>query len=232
MALRGLVATGAAGAMALVGLVGTAGTVDASHPGTAGAQHSTVSQESSASQPGQARHPGHGGRAAHHRLPLTVAVRDTKGDRVGVVWLLQLRDGVLVRARFHSLTPGFHGFHVHETGLCAVGDPSKPFTSAGGHYAGRAGAVHDEHAGDLPPLLVTAHGKASMSFVTDRLSVRQLRDADGSAVIVHSGADNFANIPDRYQSTLGNASGPDEETLKAGDAGSRVACGVIRPSRR
>lgn len=229
MALRGLVAAGAAGAMALLGAVGT---VQAADTSGAGAQHSEARQASAASQPSAALHPGHGERAAHlHRYPLKVGVRDTKGKRIGVVWLLQLRDGVLVRATFHSLTPGFHGFHVHETGVCKVDNPATPFTSAGGHYAGRAGAVHGQHAGDLPPLLVTARGRASMSFVTDRFSVRELRDADGSAVIVHSGADNFANIPDRYQSTLSGTPGPDEETLKAGDAGTRVACGVIRPAR-
>jgi superoxide dismutase, Cu-Zn family len=60
-----------------------------------------------------------------------------------------------------------------------------------------------------------------LATATDRFSIADLRDADGSAVMVHSGADNFANIPARY-------GGPDQETLSTGDAGSRLACGVVR----
>jgi Cu-Zn family superoxide dismutase len=58
-------------------------------------------------------------------------------------------------------------------------------------------------------------------FETDRFTIRQLRDADGSAVMVHAAADNFANIPPRYGT-------PDDETKNTGDAGARAACGVIR----
>jgi superoxide dismutase, Cu-Zn family len=81
--------------------------------------------------------------------------------------------------------------------------------------------MHGAHAGDLPSLLVTEDGEATLATATDRFSIADLRDADGSAVMVHSGADNFANIPARY-------GGPDQETLSTGDAGSRLACGVVR----
>ena len=73
----------------------------------------------------------------------------------------------------------------------------------------------------MPSLLVNADGTASAAFETDRFTIRQLRDADGSAVMVHAGPDNFANIPPRY----GTA---DQETLDTGDSGTRAACGVIR----
>ena len=79
----------------------------------------------------------------------------------------------------------------------------------------------------MPPLLVTADGQAYTSFATDRFSLDSLRDVDGSAVMVHAGADNLANIPDRY--TVGGVAGPDTTTLNTGDAGLRVACGVVQP---
>ena len=62
-----------------------------------------------------------------------------------------------------------------------------------------------------------------LTTVTDRFGVADLlADDDGSAVMVHSGPDNYANIPERYA-----PEGPDADTLGTGDAGSRLACGVV-----
>jgi superoxide dismutase, Cu-Zn family len=122
------------------------------------------------------------------------------------------------------MAPGFHGFHVHTVGLCEADAPAGPFTTAGGHYTGGATA-HGDHAGDMPSLLVTQEGWAYLEFVTDRFTLADLRDADGSAVMVHEGRDNFANIPTRYLSN--GVPGPDAVTLATGDAGNRAACGVI-----
>jgi Cu-Zn family superoxide dismutase len=156
-------------------------------------------------------HRGHHGRLASARL------RDASGRSVGRVWMRQQRNGaVLLIARFSHLTPGFHGFHVHAVGRC---DPPG-FTTAGGHF-NPTGAPHGSHAGDLPSLLVNGDGTALLATTTDRFSIADLRDADGSAMMVHSGPDNFANIPPRY-------GGPDQETLNTGDSGTRVACGVVR----
>jgi Cu-Zn family superoxide dismutase len=143
---------------------------------------------------------------------------DATGETVGRVWMREDRrdDIVYLEARLRDLPPGFHGFHIHTVGLCDA--PS--FTTAGGHF-NPTGATHGNHAGDLPSLLVTQDGEATLATATDRFSLADLRDADGSAVMVHSGPDNFANIPARY-------GGPDEETLSTGDAGSRLACGVVR----
>jgi Cu-Zn family superoxide dismutase len=158
-------------------------------------------------------HPDRGGK----RLSV-VKLRTADGDRVGKVWLRERRRdrGVVVFARVRNLPPGFHGFHVHTTGRC---DPPA-FTSAGGHL-NPSGAGHGDHAGDLPSLLVNEDGRGMLAAATDRFSLSDLRDSDGSAVMVHSGRDNFANIPARY-------GGPDQETLATGDAGSRLACGVVR----
>ncbi len=167
-------------------------------------------------------HPGHG---HHHRGGVErVALRGVDGARIGWATLREKHGHVQVDVMAQGLTPGFHGFHVHGTGLCEADAPDGPFTTAGGHYAGDS-PEHGDHSGDLPPLLVIDDGRAWSSFVTDRFTLDELRDDDGSAVMVHSGRDNFANIPDRY--TSGGVPGPDATTLATGDAGTRVACGVI-----
>jgi len=123
---------------------------------------------------------------------------------------------VTVTAR--KLSPGFHGFHVHTIGKCE----GPTFMTAGPHL-NPAGSGHPGHAGDMPPLLATRGGKAEARFVTDRFSLAALRDADGSAVMVHALPDNHANIPtDRYDPD------PDTMTLATGDSGARIACGPVR----
>ena len=130
----------------------------------------------------------------------------------------QEEDFTLVAATLRGLPPGFHGFHVHETGSCQ--GPS--FASAGGHF-NPTGANHPHHAGDMPVLHVNADGTATAAFFSDRFGVRQLFDVDGSAIVVHANPDNYANIPtDRYDPD------PDATTLATGDAGDRIACGVLR----
>jgi superoxide dismutase, Cu-Zn family len=145
-------------------------------------------------------------------------LKNAAGEKVGHVWMHELRrdDGVVLFVRARGLAPGFHGFHIHTTGLC----DAPGFTTAGGHL-NPSGATHNAHAGDLPSLLVTDDGSAILATATDRFSIADLRDADGSAVMIHSGRDNFANIPPRYGA-------PDQETLNTGDSGSRIACGVVR----
>ena len=153
------------------------------------------------------------------------ALRNAAGDRVGKVFFKQRRGGdeVLVFGRARNLTPGFHGFHIHTTGVC-----EPPFTSAGGHY-NPDGASHRDHAGDMPSLLINGDGRGFVAFATDRFTIDELRAGDGSAVMVHAGSDNFANIPTRYRSPASPPEGgPDPETLATGDAGSRMACGVVR----
>ena len=159
-------------------------------------------------------------------------LKSADGRAVAKVGLSEQRNGkvtVLVSAR--GLEPGFHGFHVHEKGLC---EPPG-FTSAGGHH--KHGAQdHGAHAGDMPPLLVTGDGKARTAFVIDSFRIAELVADDGSAVMIHVGRDNLANIPVRYHSHVPDASsttfGPDADTLKTGDAGDRFACGVVQARGR
>jgi Cu-Zn family superoxide dismutase len=166
---------------------------------------------------GDGHRAGKGERGWHGRFAFARLI-DAGGREVGHVWMReQRRDGVVrLEARVRGLPAGFHGFHIHAVGRCEA----PTFTSAGGHF-NPSGAPHGAHAGDLPSLLVTGDGSAVLATATDRFSIADLRDTDGSAVMVHSGPDNFANIPARY-------GGPDQETLDTGDSGSRIACGVVR----
>lgn len=149
---------------------------------------------------------------------------DPEGNQVGQVAFKQLSANgpVAVKARADGLTPGFHGFHVHAVGKC---EPPT-FTSAGPHL-GAPELVHDDHLGDLPVLLVREDGSAYGEAVTDRFTIADLRDADGSAVMIHANADNYANIPDRYRSSASDRPGPDAQTLEGGDSGGRIACGEV-----
>lgn len=170
---------------------------------------------------------GHGGPRARATL------RDATGEVVGTVEFRgrgRHADQVVVELDAPAIAGlgAFHGIHVHTTGTCdpnPSGSTGVPFGSAGGHW-NPTGAAHGSHSGDLPSLLVDLRGEASASFDSYRLDVTELLDAagDGSAVVLHAGPDNFANIPAAY--------GPaNATTLGTGDAGGRVACGVIRPAR-
>jgi Cu/Zn superoxide dismutase len=155
---------------------------------------------------------------------------DSTGARIGIVTLAQEADGVHVHVNARGLTPGFHGFHIHDIGTCTA----PAFTSAGGHY-NPAGASHGAHAGDNPVVLVRADGSADQTFVTKNYTVSDLLGADVAAVI-HAGADNYGNIPAKYHydadnngPSIGDPLGPDPETTgKTGDAGARKVCGPVK----
>lgn len=144
-------------------------------------------------------------------------LRDAANHEIGTVDLKQDGDTVEIKVDIEDgVAAGFHGFHIHAAGVCAA-----PFTTALGHYNPTT-ATHRNHAGDLPVLLIDEDGEAEARFSTDRFALGDLFDADGSAFILHANADNYANIPtDRYDPD------PDATTLGTGDAGSRIACGVI-----
>jgi superoxide dismutase, Cu-Zn family len=163
---------------------------------------------------------GSGGTSSS-RSHVKVDLANAAGENVGFVKLTKQGGKVIVRGEVSGLTPGFHGFHVHAVGECVA-----PFTSAGGHY-NPGGVDHGSHAGDMPSLLVLDDGTAEGQFATDNFAIDDLFDADGSAIIVHAGADNFANIPTRYVQAATGIPGPDAATLATGDAGARVVCGVV-----
>ncbi|GLX07419.1 superoxide dismutase family protein [Microbispora sp. NBRC 16548] len=178
----------------------------------------------------QARPSGSAGESAGQSA--TAVIKNTAGRVLGTVRVERYdakKSRVSVSVR--GLTPGFHGFHVHANGVCDARSVDRAtgsaFTSAGSHLGP---GEHGDGAGDMPPLLVAADGTASASFVTDRFTLEQLGDANGSAFVVHAGPDNFAHIPDRYfhRPDGTGATGPDATTRKTGDAGARIGCGIVK----
>jgi Cu-Zn family superoxide dismutase len=131
-----------------------------------------------------------------------------------------------------ALTPGFHGVHIHSVGKCEAnsvaptGGAPGDFLSAGGHYQA-PGHSGEPMSGDLTSLEVRKDGGALLVTTTDAFTKDELLAGAGTAIMIHAGADNFGNIPsDRYTQANG-APGPDQATMSTGDAGKRVACGVI-----
>jgi superoxide dismutase, Cu-Zn family len=131
-----------------------------------------------------------------------------------------------------KLTPGFHGLHIHAVGKCEAssvaptGGAPGDFNSAGAHFQ-KTGHTGHPASGDLASLQVRQDGTAKLVTTTDAFAAEDLLGGAKTAIIIHEKADNFANIPpERYQQVNG-APPPDETTLATGDAGKRVACGVI-----
>ena len=103
--------------------------------------------------------------------------------------------------------------------------PSTWFVSADGHY-NPTGQTHSHHAGDMPVVYVNADGSVETRFQIDRINPGDLK---GKAVVLHAGADNYANIPLGTLPTQYTANSDEATTAtsKTGNAGDRVACGVI-----
>lgn len=122
-----------------------------------------------------------------------------------------VRDGAKTRVEAHvtGLTPGAHGFHIHEKGDCSAADAS----SAGGHF-NPTGASHggpedeNRHVGDLGNLDADTTGAAHYSKTLDGIVFAGDASIVGKSLIVHGGEDDFKSQP-------------------SGNAGDRVACGVI-----
>ena len=131
------------------------------------------------------------------------------GAQIGSVSVVETASGVIqVIVQATGIEAGTHGVHLHETGVCE-GD----FSSAGGHIAGDAehGLVAGgPHPGDLPNANVGGDGELSYeAFAVAGLDLGEhLQDEDGSALIVHSGPDDYVSQP-------------------SGDSGDRVACAVL-----
>ena len=130
------------------------------------------------------------------------------------------------------IAPGFHGVHIHKAGKCEAnsvgptGGAPGDFLSAGGHFQA-PGHSNEPASGDLTSLEVRRDGVGMLATTTDAFAMDDLLTGEKTAIIIHAGADNFANIPpERYSQTNGTP-GPDSMTMSTGDAGKRVACGVI-----
>ncbi|GHU11644.1 superoxide dismutase [Cu-Zn] [Betaproteobacteria bacterium] len=137
-------------------------------------------------------------------------VAPTQGNTVkGSVTFTPEANGVKVVANISGLTPGAHGFHIHERGDCSAPDA----TSAGGHFNPTQqphGKTDDNahHVGDLPPLEADAAGNATLSVVVQGVALSGDNTIVGRGLIVHAAPDDFTTQP-------------------TGNAGGRVACGVV-----
>ncbi len=140
------------------------------------------------------------------------------GQSVGAARFTQAGNVVHIVLEVRGLPPGRHAVHVHAVGKC---DPPA-FESAGDHFNPlnrEHGALNPRgsHAGDLPNLTVAPDGAGRMETATEQLTLgtgpTSLWDADGSAIVVHASADDFKTDP-------------------TGNAGGRIACGVLaKPAR-
>ena len=124
--------------------------------------------------------------------------------------------GTVLTPNLKDLSPGLHGFHVHQNPDCGPGVKSGkkiPGLAAGGHYDPAGAGRHESpygngHLGDLPALYVDANGKANHPVLAPRL---KLADLKGRSMIIHAGGDNYSDNPE-----------------KLGGGGARAACGVVK----
>ncbi|MGH8908417.1 MAG: superoxide dismutase family protein [Egibacteraceae bacterium] len=167
-------------------------------------------------------------------------LRAADGAEIGDVQFFEEAGATMVRVNVTvpdgvTAADAFHGFHIHANDDPANGegcvadpnaDPMTWFVSADGHWRADPQA-HADHLGDMPPLLVTRDGTASMTFRTSRI----LAPADivGRAVILHDGPDNLGNIPIGGGPEQYTPNSPDAVDLtgRTGNAGVRIACGLI-----
>lgn len=145
--------------------------------------------------------------------PVHVELKNAHGEVIGSADLSPAKQGVRIKLRASKLSPGLHGIHFHEKGLCEGPD----FKSAGGHLnpdKKEHGLENPKgsHAGDMPNIEASRSGTVRKEFVVRGVTlsegVNSLKRLEGAALVIHSKAD-------------------DQKSNPAGDSGDRIACGVI-----
>ena len=145
---------------------------------------------------------------------IVAPLMNTEGKKIGEVTLVQETEGVMINVQAKDLSPGTHGIHVHETGVCTAPE----FTSAGSHFnpTGKEHGFDNPkgfHLGDLPNIEVDKDGKTSMTLTTSEITLKKgqensILDKDGSAIVIHEKADDYKTDP-------------------AGNSGARIACAAF-----
>jgi len=149
----------------------------------------------------------------------TATLKNAQGQEVGTATIANTVRGtsVTINATFSKLPPGTHAIHVHTVGSCTAPD----FTSAGGHFnpgGKQHGSANPQgsHAGDLPNFEVDAKGNGTISFAAPDMTLNDgpnsLFHSGGTALVIHANAD-------------------DNKTDPSGNAGARIACGVIERTK-
>ena len=146
--------------------------------------------------------------------PATADVKTADGKDVGTVTLTQTRAGVRLSGTLKGLPPGERALHVHSVGKC-----EPPFTSAGPHFnpaQKKHGKLNPEghHAGDMDNITVPANGNLALKIVNKDITLEKGKpnsvfQEGGTAVVVHAAKDDYTTDP-------------------TGNAGDRIACGVIK----
>jgi superoxide dismutase, Cu-Zn family len=141
-------------------------------------------------------------------------LKSADGKDVGSAELTQAPAGVLIKLSVKGLPAGEHAFHVHGVGKCEL-----PFTTAGGHFnpGGKKHgimAAEGHHAGDMPNLNIPTSGEIVIEVVNAAITLEKGKPnsvfgTDGTALIIHAGKDDYKTDP-------------------TGDAGGRIACGIIQ----
>ena len=143
----------------------------------------------------------------------SVDLKTPGGEMVGTATFTQESGGVHLQGKFLGLPPGQHGIHVHAVGKCDAPD----FMSAGGHFnptSKQHGLNNPQgaHAGDMPNLTIGSDGTGTVDAMLKDVSLASgtgsLFGPDGTALVIHANPDDLKSDP-------------------AGNAGGRVACGVI-----
>jgi superoxide dismutase, Cu-Zn family len=154
---------------------------------------------------------------AQSPLTRTANLVDEKGTQIGTVTLTDAPKGVLLHIEASGLTPGWHGIHFHEKGVCS----DAGFKMSGGHVHTMTPSIHGllnpkaSDQGDLTNIYAGTDGKVMAELFSPLVSLSgaagraNLLDADGSAIVIHASPDDYMTQP-------------------IGGAGARVACAVVK----